>query len=121
MLDALTGLKNRRGFERAVQELRASGKDFEGAALLVADVDHFKQVNDTHGHLLGDKVLRAIGGALLANIKAVTWRPVWVARSLRSYCWTPPLRVGRHRRVRSVARLQRDAFARLMVRKWPVR
>ena len=69
MLDALTGLKNRRGFERAVHELRASGKDFHGAALLVADVDHFKQVNDTHGHLLGDKVLRAIGRTLLSNIK----------------------------------------------------
>ena len=65
LLDPLTGLKNRRGFERAVAEL----DDFEGAALLVADIDHFKAINDTHGHLLGDRALRAIGRILHENIK----------------------------------------------------
>jgi diguanylate cyclase len=69
LLDPLTGLKNRRGFDRAVSEMFAPGESFQGAALLLADVDHFKQVNDTHGHLLGDKVLRAIGHTLQANIK----------------------------------------------------
>lgn len=69
MLDPLTGLMNRRGFERAVKELFASADCFSGAALLLADIDHFKKVNDTYGHLLGDKVLRAIAQALQANIK----------------------------------------------------
>jgi diguanylate cyclase len=67
--DPLTGLKNRRGFELAVKELAASGGAFKGAALVLADIDHFKQINDRHGHLLGDKILRAIGQTLQSNIK----------------------------------------------------
>lgn len=69
LLDPLTGLKNRRGFELAVKELGDSGSSFDGAALVLADIDHFKQINDRHGHLLGDKILRAIGQTLQANIK----------------------------------------------------
>lgn len=65
LLDPLTGLKNRRGFERAIEELGG----LDGTALLVVDIDHFKQVNDTHGHLLGDKAVRAIGRILHENIK----------------------------------------------------
>ena len=69
LLDPLTGLKNRRGFELAVKELGTSGSSFKGAALVLADIDHFKQINDKHGHLLGDKILRAIGQTLQSNIK----------------------------------------------------
>jgi diguanylate cyclase len=69
LLDALTGLKNRRGFERAMEELQSEPAGLEGAALLIADIDHFKAINDTHGHLLGDKVLRAIAQVLRSNIK----------------------------------------------------
>ena len=70
LLDPLTGLKNRRAFEWAVAQLMADASDgLDGAALLVIDIDHFKQVNDTHGHLLGDKVLRAVAQVLQANIK----------------------------------------------------
>jgi diguanylate cyclase len=69
LLDPLTGLKNRRGFELAVNELGAAGSPFKGAALVLADIDHFKQINDKHGHLLGDKILRAIGQTLQSNIK----------------------------------------------------
>lgn len=65
LLDPLTGLRNRRGFERAIEELGGVGN----TALLVADIDHFKQINDTHGHLLGDKVVHAIGRILHENIK----------------------------------------------------
>jgi diguanylate cyclase len=69
LLDPLTGLKNRRGFERAVRDLAAAGPAFRSSALLIADIDHFKEINDKHGHLLGDKILRAIGQTLQANIK----------------------------------------------------
>jgi diguanylate cyclase len=67
LLDPLTGLKNRRGFELAVSEL--GGSAFRDAALVLADIDHFKEINDKHGHLLGDKILRAIGQTLQSNIK----------------------------------------------------
>jgi len=66
-LDPLCGLKNRRGLERSAQPILDAG--LSGTALLMVDVDHFKIVNDTHGHVLGDKVLRAIAATVRANIK----------------------------------------------------
>ena len=69
LLDPLTGLKNRRGFERAVEQLEEAGIGLAGAALLVVDIDDFKAVNDTHGHLLGDKVIRAVSHVVRSNIK----------------------------------------------------
>jgi diguanylate cyclase len=69
LLDPLTGLKNRRAFERAVSELMREEPGMAGAALLLVDIDHFKGVNDTYGHLFGDKVLRAVAHVLQANIK----------------------------------------------------
>jgi diguanylate cyclase len=69
LLDPLTGLKNRRAFERAVSELVRDNSGMGGAALLLIDIDHFKKVNDTYGHLFGDKVLRAVAHVLQANIK----------------------------------------------------
>jgi diguanylate cyclase (GGDEF)-like protein len=67
--DPLTGLLNRRGFERAILERGAGAAHLAGAALLVADLDHFKHINDVHGHLLGDKVLQAIARILQMNVK----------------------------------------------------
>src|SRR5262249_2243026 len=60
LLDSLTGLKNRRGLERAVEDLMRDPPGLLGSALLLADIDHFKTVNDTYGHVLGDKVIRAV-------------------------------------------------------------
>ena len=66
--DPLTGVANRRGLERRITDLlgqaRTSGR---GVLVLVADLDHFKQVNDTHGHAVGDLVLKATAGALHAT------------------------------------------------------
>jgi diguanylate cyclase (GGDEF)-like protein len=53
--DGLTGLMNRRSFENRVRALRAQGVDI---ALVMADLDHFKVVNDAHGHEVGDRALR---------------------------------------------------------------
>src|SRR5690348_5152534 len=62
--DPLTGLLNRRGFEGAVsRELRGTE---EGVVILV-DLDGFKQVNDTFGHLAGDAYLQAIANFLTSN------------------------------------------------------
>jgi len=58
--DALSGLLNRRGFEeRAEKMLVQAGRAGLPMSLLVADLDHFKAINDTHGHAVGDRVIAA--------------------------------------------------------------
>lgn len=69
LLDSLTGLKNRRGLERAIEDLMREPAGLTGSALLLADIDHFKTVNDTYGHVLGDKVIRAVAHVLRSSIK----------------------------------------------------
>lgn len=55
--DSLTGLLNRRDFERMAEELRTRTKASDMAIIMV-DLDHFKQINDRYGHSLGDDVLK---------------------------------------------------------------
>ncbi len=66
--DPLTGLTNRHGFQRAAEALTTP--NLNGVTLLTADVDHFKKINDTHGHVIGDKVLLKIAEILRNHIKA---------------------------------------------------
>lgn len=67
-LDSLTGLPNRRAFDQqmaaCLAEADTPSRRFQRPSLLIADIDHFKCINDTHGHPYGDHVLRAIGGIL---------------------------------------------------------
>ena len=56
--DPLTGAMNRSGLARAVAALSGPGGRSRRAALLLIDIDHFKTLNDTHGHAAGDKILR---------------------------------------------------------------
>jgi len=70
--DPLTGLANRRYFELALaREVDRVARSGESALLLMVDIDHFKRINDTHGHAVGDQVIRAVSEAL-----AVTVRPM---------------------------------------------
>ncbi|HET6998694.1 MAG TPA: diguanylate cyclase, partial [Solirubrobacterales bacterium] len=64
-LDPLTGLKNRRRFEEDLRLAMARGRR-EGTtgAVLMLDLDHFKQVNDSHGHPAGDRMIEEIAGVL---------------------------------------------------------
>jgi diguanylate cyclase len=63
--DALTGLANRRQFEVAIsREIDRVARAGEPALLLVLDIDHFKKVNDTHGHAAGDLVIQSVAVAL---------------------------------------------------------
>ncbi len=63
--DALTGLANRRQFELALaREIDRVARAGEPALVLMIDIDHFKKVNDTHGHPAGDVVLQAVAQAL---------------------------------------------------------
>jgi len=68
-LDELTGLNNRRYYDqKIVAEYRRSRRNLTPLSLVVIDIDHFKKVNDTHGHIVGDKCLvwvaKKIKGAL---------------------------------------------------------
>ncbi len=63
--DALTGLKNRRRFEEDLNLAMARGRrERTTGALLMLDLDHFKQVNDTHGHPAGDQLIREVADVL---------------------------------------------------------
>jgi diguanylate cyclase (GGDEF)-like protein len=63
--DPLTGLANRRHFRHVLGlEIDAVARSGEPALLLMLDIDHFKNVNDTHGHPVGDKVLQVIARCL---------------------------------------------------------
>jgi len=68
--DALTGLRNRRFLNDAVQlEWQRSRRLGTPFSVLMADVDHFKKINDTHGHPSGDAVLAAIGGVFAQRVR----------------------------------------------------
>jgi diguanylate cyclase (GGDEF)-like protein len=63
--DQLTGLSNRRAFdERLDGEIRRSSRYNHNFALMMIDVDNFKRVNDTYGHLIGDRVLQTVAHKL---------------------------------------------------------
>ncbi len=68
--DQLTGLYNRHYLaETAVQQVANAHRHQHPLSLLVVDLDHFKAVNDTHGHDVGDKVLEAVGALLRAELR----------------------------------------------------
>lgn len=68
--EPLTGLYNRRHFmERLVIELGAAHRRGRAVALLLIDIDHFKKVNDAHGHVAGDEVLKAISQVMQAALR----------------------------------------------------
>ena len=68
--DALTGLANRRHFELTLaSEVDRVARAGEPALVLMIDIDHFKRVNDTHGHAAGDVVLREVALALAECIR----------------------------------------------------
>jgi two-component system cell cycle response regulator len=65
LTDGLTGMQNRRYFDDALKEyLEEFGRIDKPVGLMIFDLDHFKQVNDTHGHDVGDEVLRVVAGCL---------------------------------------------------------
>jgi diguanylate cyclase len=64
--DPLTGLKNLHGLRRAVEAREST--ELTGVAFLAIDVDYFKRVNDTHGHVIGDKVLAKVAEILREHL-----------------------------------------------------
>lgn len=76
MYDSLTGLLNRRAALDLVDEF-AQHNSLTGTALVVMDIDHFKQVNDSHGHEVGDEVLKRVSAVVQHAVRegdaAVRW------------------------------------------------
>jgi diguanylate cyclase (GGDEF)-like protein len=68
--DALTGLPNRRAADESLKRMVAhAGRTVSPLAGVLLDLDHFKQVNDLHGHELGDKALAAVGQILISTLR----------------------------------------------------
>ncbi|MGY0198326.1 sensor domain-containing diguanylate cyclase [Leptothrix sp. BB-3] len=70
--DALTGLSNRRDFEdRALHELQRARRLGRPLTVLMLDVDHFKGINDRHGHAVGDRVLKGVADVCRAQLRDI--------------------------------------------------
>ena len=71
VIDQLTGMLNRKALEVRVHELELQSEiTGEPVGVIVADLDHFKQINDTHGHATGDAVLREVAYLLRKHLRA---------------------------------------------------
>ncbi len=69
-VDALSGLFNRRRFDASLESLLTHAlAEHEPLSLLLIDIDHFKEVNDAHGHVFGDQVIRSVSQAIKASVK----------------------------------------------------
>ncbi|MCG8689312.1 MAG: GGDEF domain-containing protein [Desulfobacterales bacterium] len=72
-LDGLTSLKNRVFFDQTLkQEMKRGLRSRSHLSLLFIDIDHFKKINDRHGHLIGDECLRRISTLLKENVRRET-------------------------------------------------
>ena len=76
--DQLTGLSNRRYFDDhlAIERKRAK-RDNKTLSLIMIDIDHFKRVNDAHGHQMGDSVLKEFSDLLQQNVRATDMISRW--------------------------------------------
>ena len=68
-VDALTGLPNRRYFDEFCGLLARRRRADDAVGVLMIDIDRFKDLNDSYGHAVGDQVLRAVGGAIMAAVR----------------------------------------------------
>jgi len=72
-IDSLSGLFNRRYFDKRLQaELKRGRRELSPLSLILFDIDHFKKVNDTYGHITGDEVIRSISLAASQQLNRTT-------------------------------------------------
>jgi diguanylate cyclase (GGDEF)-like protein len=77
MLDELTGLPNRRLGRRFLEREVAAAQRGRRLALVMLDIDNFKAYNDSHGHMVGDRALAAVGRALSHNTRRMDLSARW--------------------------------------------
>ncbi|MEE1123115.1 MAG: GGDEF domain-containing protein, partial [Acinetobacter pseudolwoffii] len=68
--DSLTGLSNRFALEEYIRFLENQPSQLSQTCLMIIDIDHFKQVNDQYGHIIGDQVIQLVAERLKANVRA---------------------------------------------------
>lgn len=70
LIDPLSQVNNRRSFDRALRDFTEECKrDGKPLSFIMLDIDHFKKVNDTYGHLFGDRVITMVATAIKSNVK----------------------------------------------------
>jgi len=69
----LTGIRNRKHFDKKdLQEIRRCRREQTQLSIGMLDIDHFKSINDTHGHVAGDEVIKEVASVLMQNLKRTT-------------------------------------------------
>ncbi len=68
--DSLTGLANRFALDEYIRFMETHPTQFKRTCLMIIDIDHFKQVNDQYGHIIGDQVIQLVAERLKANVRA---------------------------------------------------
>jgi diguanylate cyclase (GGDEF)-like protein len=69
-IDTLTGVFNRNKFDEVLDyEIKQANRYYNGLCMAIVDIDHFKQFNDTYGHIVGDKVLSLLAKTIQKNIR----------------------------------------------------
>ena len=95
--DNLSGLWNRTTILEALQkELAQSRRDGSSVGVIIADIDHFKEINDQHGHLAGDAVLRAVSERLSQTVRASDFAGRYGGEEFILVIRKSDVRAGRH-------------------------
>lgn len=85
--DALTGLSNRHRFNELLQQEVDRAKRYHTPlSLIMFDLDHFKKINDTYGHAVGDQVLQAVAKIIRENVRASDWVGRWGGEEFLVLC-----------------------------------
>lgn len=109
-IDVLTGLANRRFFmERLDQECGRLGRTEHPLSLVMIDADHFKKINDTHGHQVGDQVLKTLAELLLEHMRVPSDLPARIGGEEFAIILPDTGLAGAH----SVCRRIQDSLARI--------